>query len=111
MSQKVIIFQADNGHISVNVDFETETVWLSLDQMAELFDRDKSTISRHIKKVFEEGELQHDAVVAKFATTAADNKTYQVDYYNLDVIISVVKSNLCRSRDFSPVKYGVQDNV
>ena len=89
MSQKVIIFQADNGHISVNVDFEAETVWLSLDQMAELFDRDKSTISRHIKNVFEEGELQHDAVVAKFATTAADNKTYQVDYYNLDVIISV----------------------
>ena len=66
-----------------------ETVWLSLDQMADLFQRDKSTISRHIKNVFGEGELDRNSVVAKFATTAADGKTYQVDYYNLDVIISV----------------------
>ena len=57
--------------------------------MADLFDRDKSTISRHIKNVFEEGELQRESVVANFATTAADGKTYQMDYYNLDVIISV----------------------
>ena len=63
--------------------------WLSQDQMSDLFQRDKSTISRHIKNAFEEGELQRDAVVAKFATTASDGKTYQVDYYNLDVIISV----------------------
>lgn len=88
-SQQIVIFKSDNGKISVNVDFEAETVWLSLDQMAELFDRDKSTISRHIKKIFEEGELQRDSVVANFATTAADGKTYQVDYYNLDVIISI----------------------
>ena len=57
--------------------------------MAELFQRDKSTISRHIKKIFEEGELQRNSVVANFATTAADGKVYNVDYYNLDVIISV----------------------
>ena len=57
--------------------------------MAELFQRDKSTISRHIKNIFEEGELQRNSVVAKFATTASEGKTYQVDYYNLDVIISV----------------------
>lgn len=57
--------------------------------MAELFQRDKSTISKHIKNIFEEGELQRNSVVAKFATTASDGKTYQVDYYNLDVIISV----------------------
>ena len=57
--------------------------------MAELFQRDKSTISRHIKNIFEEGELQRNSVVAKFATTASDGKTYQVDHYNLDVIISV----------------------
>lgn len=85
----VIIFKSDDGKITVNAQFDAETAWLSLDQMAELFDRDKSTISRHIKNVFAEGELLHDTVVAKFATTAADGKTYQVDYYNLDVIISV----------------------
>lgn len=58
-------------------------------QMAELFQRDKSTISRHIKNIFEEGELQRNSVVAKFATTASEGKTYQVDHYNIDVIISV----------------------
>ena len=57
--------------------------------MAMLFDRDKPAISRHIKNIFEEGELDRDSVVANFATTASDGKTYQVDYYNLDVIISV----------------------
>ena len=65
------------------------TVWLSLDQMAELFQRDKSTVSRHIKNIFKEGELVQSSVVANFATTAADGKRYNVDYYNLDVIISV----------------------
>lgn len=64
-------------------------VWLTLDQMSTLFQRDKSTISRHIKNIFNEGELERNSVVAKFATTASDGKTYQVDYYNLDVIISV----------------------
>ncbi|WP_367565359.1 virulence RhuM family protein [Lacrimispora sp.] len=73
----------------VEATFDNDTVWLSIDQMAELFQRDKSTISRHIKNVFTEGELIRDSVVANFATTAADGKTYQVDYYNLDVIISV----------------------
>jgi hypothetical protein len=85
----LIIFTSADGKISVNAHFDAETAWLSLDQMAELFERDKSTISRHIKNLFEEGELQRDAVVANFATTAADEKVYQVDYYNLDVIISV----------------------
>ena len=64
-------------------------MWLSLKQMAELFQRDKSVISRHIENVFEEGELPRDAVVAKFATTAGDGKTYQVEHFGLDVIISV----------------------
>lgn len=68
---------------------QDDTVWLSLNQMAELFQRDKSVISRHIKNVFTEGELDEKAVVAFFATTAADGKTYDVAYYNLDVIISV----------------------
>src|SRR5690606_29976600 len=66
-----------------------ETVWLSLAQMTELFARDKSVISRHIRNVFAEGELTRESVVAVFATTAADGKTYQVEHFNLDVIISV----------------------
>lgn len=85
----IVMYTADDGITKVEATFENDTVWLSIDQMAELFQRDKSTISRHIKNVFAEGELNRDSVVANFATTAADGKTYQVDYYNLDVIISV----------------------
>lgn len=85
----IVIFKTEDGKISVDARFDAETVWLSLDQMAALFERDKSTISRHIKNVFEDGELQIESVVANFATTAADGKVYQVDFYNLDVIISV----------------------
>lgn len=85
----IVIFKTEDGKISVDARFDAETVWLSLDQMAALFERDKSTISRHIKNVFEDGELQMESVVANFATTAADGKVYQVDFYNLDVIISV----------------------
>ena len=84
-----IIYQTEDGLTKINVRVENDTVWLSLDLMAELFQRDKSTISRHIKNIFSEGELLADSVVANFATTANDGKTYQVDYYNLDVIISV----------------------
>lgn len=73
----------------IETTFDEDTVWLSIDQMAELFQRDKSTVSRHIKNIFSEGELVKESVVANFATTAVDVKTYQVDYYNLDVIISV----------------------
>ncbi|MEG2687189.1 MAG: virulence RhuM family protein [Christensenellaceae bacterium] len=83
------MYTTDDGMIKVEATFDNDTVWLSIDQMAELFQRDKSTISRHIKNVFAEGELSRDSVVANFATTAADGKIYQVDYYNLDVIISV----------------------
>lgn len=89
IENQIIIYKTDDGVTKIDVRLENETVWLSLDQIAELFQRDKSTISRHIKNVFEEGELQKDAVVANFATTATDGKTYQVDHYNLDVIISV----------------------
>ena len=83
------IYKTEDGVTKIDVRVENETVWLSLDQLADLFQRDKSTISRHIKNIFEEGELQRESVVANFATTATDGKTYQVDYYNLDVIISV----------------------
>ena len=87
----------DFGHVEPN----DAPVWLSLTQLAELFQRDKSVISRHIASVFEEGELVRDAVVAEIATTARDGKTCQVEYFNLDVIISVgyrVKSQRRASR-------------
>ena len=88
-TSEIMIYTTDDGITKIAATFDEETVWLSIDQMAELFQRDKSTISRHIKNIFSEDELCRDSVVAKFATTAADGKTYQVEYYNLDVIISV----------------------
>ncbi len=89
MENSLIIYQTEDGQTKIDVHINNDTVWLSLDQMSELFQRDKSTISRHIKNIFSEGELDKNSVVANFATTAADGKTYNVDYYNLDVIISV----------------------
>ena len=85
---EIIIYKTKQGP-KLDVKMEKQTVWLSLDQMAMLFGRDKSVISRHIKNVFIEKELKADSVVANFATTAADGKIYHVDFYNLDVIISV----------------------
>ena len=87
MKNEIILFENQNVRLEVNM--KDEMVWLSLDQMSELFGRDKSVISRHIKNIFSEKELEKNSVVANFATTASDGKTYQVDYYNLDVIISV----------------------
>lgn len=83
----IVIYETENGAVSVKLD--RETVWLSLQQMTELFARDKSVISRHLRNVFLEGELDRKAVVAKNATTAADGKTYQVEHFNLDAILSV----------------------
>lgn len=88
-NSQIIMYRTEDGLTRIDVKLENETVWLNQDQMAELFQRDKSTISRHIKNIFEEGELQRESVVAKIATTASDGKTYDVDYYSLDVIISV----------------------
>ncbi len=84
-----LLYQTEDGQTRVEVRMTDDTVWLNQMQMTELFGRDKSVISRHIRNVFEEGELQPDSVVAKFATTGTDGKTYQVEHYNLDVIISV----------------------
>lgn len=83
------IYRSADGQAQVEVRFSDETVWLSLQQMADIFGRDKSVISRHLKNIFSEGELARESVVAKNATTAADGKTYQVDHYSLDAIISV----------------------
>jgi prophage maintenance system killer protein len=87
--KKIIIYQSKTGKIEFKGDFEKDTVWGSLNQIADLFERDKSVISRHIKNIFRTGELNKNSVVAKIATTASDGKIYQVDYYNLDVILSV----------------------
>ena len=86
---EILLYQTEDGQTRIQVHLIEETIWLSLTQMAELFQRDKSVISRHISNIFSEGELSRNSVIANFATTASDGKTYQVEYYNLDVIISV----------------------
>jgi len=89
---QILLYQTPDGESRIEVTLQGETVWLSLDQMAELFQRSKSTISRHIKNVFEEGELQPDATVAFFATVQNEGKRKverNIAYYNLDMIISV----------------------
>jgi len=85
---EIKIYQV-NGNTEISVSIDKDTVWLSLNQIAELFDRDKSVISKHISNIFRERELDRNSVVAKNATTASDGKTYLVDFYNLDVIISI----------------------
>ena len=85
---EIILYQPDK-EVKLEVRIENETVWLSIDEMSQLFGRDISVIGKHIRNIFKEGELVKDSVWAKFAYTASDGKIYQVDYYNLDVIISV----------------------
>jgi len=90
MNQSAIeIFKTEDGATGINVILDNDTVWLNLNQISTLFERDKSVISRHIRNVFKEKELERNSVVAKIATTANDGKTYRVEYYNLDAIISV----------------------
>lgn len=86
---EIVIYQSEDGLIKVDVLFENETVWLTMDQMCLLFGKAKSTLSEHIKHIFEEGELEQNSVVRFFRTTASDGKMYNVSYFNLDVIISV----------------------
>ena len=86
---EIILYTTDDGQTKVNVQLENETVWLTQDQIALLFDKAKSTISEHIKHIFEEGELEEKSAVRKFRTTAKDGKNYEVNHFNLDVIISV----------------------
>lgn len=91
-NDNMLIYRSADGKIKIDVRFRNETVWLSLDQMATLFGRDKSTISRHVKNVFEEGELSPETTVANFATVQAEGNrevARNIDYYNLDIIISV----------------------
>lgn len=86
---EVIVYEAPDGEVRVDVRLDRETVWLTQAQMAELFGRERSVVTKHVGNAFREGELDPAAVCAKFAHTAADGKTYQVDHYNLDVVISV----------------------
>lgn len=85
----ILIYRAEDGTAMTEVQLNADTVWLRQEQMARLFGRERSVISRHLRNVFAEPELEADSVCAKFAHTAADGKTYQVEHYNLDVIISV----------------------
>ena len=85
----MIIYMTEDGLTKVETTFDGDTVWLSIDQMAELFQRDRSVLGKHVRNIFKEGELEKESVWAKFAYTATDGKVYNVDYYNLDVIISV----------------------
>ncbi len=86
---KVVIYQSGDGSVKLECRFENETLWLSLNELAELFGRDKSVISKHLKNIFDDGELAREAVVANYATTADDGKTYAVDYYRLEAIFAV----------------------
>jgi prophage maintenance system killer protein len=86
---EVLVYEAPDGAARVDVRLERDTVWLRQEQMSQLFGRERSVITKHVRNVFREGELDAESVCAKFAHTAADGKTYQVDHFNLDVIISV----------------------
>ena len=97
VGNEIIIYQTEDGHTRIDVKFEDETVWLTQAQLCELYKTSKSNISEHIKHIFEEGELEENAVVRKFRTTAADGKNYNITHYNLDMIISLgyrVKSKI-----------------
>ncbi len=86
---EVVIYEAEDRQVAVTVRLDGETVWLTQAQMSQLFGRERSVVTKHLRNVFAEGELVADSVSAKFAQTADDGKTYQVEHYNLDVIISV----------------------
>ena len=88
-TSNILIYQSEDGHTKIETKLENETVWLTQSQLCELFQKSKATISEHIKNIFVEGELVEELVVRNFRTTAQDGKSYNTNYYNLDVIISV----------------------
>lgn len=85
----IVIYQSEEGDVRLDVRLEDSTVWLSQSQMCELYQTSKSNVSEHIKHIFKEGELQESAVVRKFRTTASDGKSYNITYYNLDMVLSL----------------------
>lgn len=88
-NSEIILYQTEDGKTKIEVRLENDTVWLTQTQISQLFQKAKSTVSEHLKKIFEEGELDENSVVRNFRTTASDGKKYVTSYYNLDVIISV----------------------
>ena len=95
-NQNILIYQNESGNIKVDVIFEDESIWLNQAQICELYGKAKSTVSEHIKAIFEDEELDKNAVVRKYRTTAKDGKNYDVEHYNLDMIIALgfrVRSN------------------
>jgi len=86
-NENIVLY--NDGEIELNVSINDETTWLNRNQISQLLDRDVKTIGKHINNVFKEKELEKNSVVANFATTAKDGKKYDVEYYNLDVIISI----------------------
>lgn len=99
-----LFYQTENGDIKIDVRFDNETVWLTINQMAELFGIDKSGISRHIKNIFQTGELLEPATVAKIATVQSEGGrevSRELDHYNLDMIISVVSGQKSYCHPFS----------
>ena len=88
-NSNIIIYQSENGKTHVEVKLEENTVWLTQQQMCDLYQTSKSNVSEHIKHIFEDGELNENSVVRKFRTTASDGKSYNVAYYNLDMILSL----------------------
>ena len=89
MDNQIEIYTSPDGNTEIEVHFVGDTFWLNLNEISTLFEKDKSVVSRHLSNIFNSRELIRDSVVAKNATTAADGKTYEVDYYNLDAILSV----------------------
>lgn len=89
IDSQFLIYQNQEGDVKIDVRFQDETIWLSQAEMSVLFSKDKRTISEHISNIFKEGELDENSVIRNFRTTTTDGKEYQVEYYNLDVIISV----------------------
>ena len=88
-NNQIIIYQSEEGETRLEVKFTGETVWLSQQQLCELYNTSKANVSEHIKHIFDDGELDEESVVRKFRTTAADGKSYNVTFYNLDMIISL----------------------
>lgn len=99
MKAEIILYQSEGVNVPVPVRFQSDTFWLTQQQIADLFLKDKSTISRHLKNIFDDGELQEESVVAVFATTASDGKVYQVSYYNLDVAEDRAERHVLLSMD------------
>lgn len=98
LNNQIIIYQTEDGQTQVDVCLENETVWLTQAQLVEIYQSSKSNISEHLTNIFADKELEQDAVVRNFRTTAADGKNYQVLHYNLDVIIALgyrVQSIMC----------------